>query len=121
LGHEALSDKHVVDAFQQIQDDDLTSFVDKDGEVVAEWPTRIILKTDWEQLTVGNQAFWTALRAYRLEHYPRNWQRWTPEEESDLRKQYEEGMAVTEIAKVHERSVSAITARLLQMGKVHWT
>ena len=103
-----------------VQDMDLTAFVDKEGEVIAEWPTQLIMKTEWEQPPVRDQDFWSTFRAYRLEHYPRNWQRWTPDEDGDLRDQYEQGLTPMEIATLHERSVSAITAPLLNLGRVHW-
>jgi hypothetical protein len=120
-GQELISDRHVVEAFQLIQDSDLTAFVDQDGEVIAEWPTILIVKTEWKQPSVRDQDFWLSFRTYRLEHSPRNWQRWTPEEDERLRSRYEQGLTSKEIATLHQRSVSAITARLLLLGRVHWT
>ncbi len=44
--------------------------------------------------------------------------RWTPEEEHDLVKAFDGGTTVNELARAHSRSVAAIEARLLKLGKI---
>lgn len=44
--------------------------------------------------------------------------RWTPEEEHDLVKAFDAGTTVSELARAHSRSVAAIEARLLKLGKI---
>jgi len=44
--------------------------------------------------------------------------RWTPEEEHDLAKAFDAGTTVNELARTHSRSIAAIEARLLKLGKI---
>ncbi|MGE5525523.1 MAG: hypothetical protein ACM3SS_17555 [Rhodospirillaceae bacterium] len=44
--------------------------------------------------------------------------RWTPEEEQRLAAGFDAGKRVTELAALHGRSVAAIEARLLKLGKI---
>ncbi len=44
--------------------------------------------------------------------------RWTPEEEQRLAAAFDSGKRVSELAALHGRSVAAIEARLLKLGKI---
>jgi hypothetical protein len=117
-GHELVGDQRSVNASQLIQNTEVTLFVDSEGEVLEEWPTELILKTEWEKSQPESPSFWSVFRANRLEHHPRAWRRWT--EDQDLKNQYDNGLSIVEIAALHERSASAVTAHLLNIGRVHW-
>jgi len=44
--------------------------------------------------------------------------RWTPEEEQRLAAAFDGGKTVSELARLHSRSVAGIEARLLKLGKI---
>ena len=44
--------------------------------------------------------------------------RWTPDEEQRLLQAFDAGTPVTELARAHARSIAAIEARLLKLGKI---
>lgn len=44
--------------------------------------------------------------------------RWTPEEEERLAQGFDAGKTTAELAKLHDRSRTAIEARLLKLGKI---
>jgi hypothetical protein len=45
-------------------------------------------------------------------------QRWTPEEETELKEAFTQGLTIGQLAKKHQRTRGAIQARLAQMGLV---
>lgn len=71
-------------------------------------------------LLAGIEALETAeRRAARRAHLPENVGRtWGDAELANLRRDFESGMAVEEIASAHGRTVKAITARLEKMGLI---
>ncbi|MCK4393629.1 hypothetical protein KAX17_12055 [Candidatus Bipolaricaulota bacterium] len=43
---------------------------------------------------------------------------WTEEEESRLAKRFDEGISIQELAREHQRTIGAIEARLVKLGKI---
>lgn len=48
-------------------------------------------------------------------NYPRAYEKWTPEEDRDLARRFKEGIAISELAKMHQRESRAIEFRLIKM------
>lgn len=51
--------------------------------------------------------------------YPRAYKKWTEREDEQLRSEYEDGLPIPEIAKIHQRKVGAIESRLRKLGIVY--
>jgi phosphatidylserine/phosphatidylglycerophosphate/cardiolipin synthase-like enzyme len=50
---------------------------------------------------------------------PRAGQKWTPEEDEELKKGYQDGFTIAQLANKHQRKYGAIRARLAQLGLVN--
>lgn len=50
--------------------------------------------------------------------YPKAYEKWTSEEDKLLRKEFQEGLTNSEIAKLHQRKSGAIHARLKKLGLI---
>lgn len=57
-------------------------------------------------------------RASKLERFPRNWQRWGPDEDTLLREEHASGLSLEEIARGHGRTPRAIELRLEDLGRI---
>ena len=117
---EFTSDLHRVLAAQLIQDSATSIFIDENGEILSEWPSELVLSTEWQIPEDSATLRWAKFREWRIENHPRAWTKWTEEEKDALRNEYESGLALKEIALLHERSVSAIQAELLKLGTIIW-
>jgi hypothetical protein len=107
------NDWHSFSANGLIHGDGETLFVMGD-DVVESWPTELIRRIEWfpSRPTRGN---WLAEK--RRKH-PRAYQRWTEQEDEQLRKEHSDGVPVAEIAERHERNEAAILARLERLELV---
>lgn len=65
---------------------------------------------------VDRQVQREALIEKARERNPQAFAAWTPEEEGDVRRRYQGGQGVAEIARVHSRSPRAIELRLQRLG-----
>src|SRR5438270_10618006 len=45
--------------------------------------------------------------------------RWTPEEDERLCSEFDAGTSVAEIARIHDRTRGAVTARLVKVGRIN--
>lgn len=60
-----------------------------------------------------------ALKEERASRLPVNAGKpWTPEEDNALLTKFDQGTAIQELAKIHERTLNAINARLVMHGKI---
>jgi len=61
-------------------------------------------------------------KAYSLEeirrHHPRAYEKWTPEEDELLAREYGEGVSLSELAMKHQRKIGAIRSRLNKLGLI---
>jgi DNA-directed RNA polymerase specialized sigma24 family protein len=48
--------------------------------------------------------------------YPKAYDKWTPDEDADLKKKHAQGMSVSELANFFQRRSSAIRSRLAKLG-----
>ncbi len=59
-------------------------------------------------------------KAYNLDEirqkYPKAYERWTPDEDMQLRAKYQEGIGIDDLASYFERQPSAIRSRLAKLG-----
>ena len=132
-----VSNRHVLDAARLLQDATTSSFIDPNGEVVATYPTPLIIDIEWlaplEQRDDQSTRHETsALRSGDRDEselknlapgsvewreavsnlYPRAYKSWTFQEDESLRNEYASGLPVREIAQRHERRVGGITSRI---------
>jgi len=66
----------------------------------------------------GTAKPYTARLAKIKESYPRAYERWTPAEESDLRRMFEAGDSPRCIARALKRQPSALRTRLVKLGLI---
>jgi len=64
----------------------------------------------------GGQIQREAIIEKARERNPKAFAAWTPEEEGDVRRRYQGGQSVPEIARIHRRSPRAIELRLQRLG-----
>lgn len=61
-------------------------------------------------------------KAYSVEeirrHHPRAYEKWTPEEDELLAREYGEGVSISELAMKHQRKIGAIRSRLNKLGLI---
>jgi hypothetical protein len=117
---EFLSTKHWVIAEVMEYDLVTTRFISFEGEVVGEWLCSQVSGISIPQLDAENpvvvaQKSHDYQREIRKQR-PNAWSKWTPEEELQLRAEYEKGLTLDEIADMHHRTPVAISERLLRMG-----
>jgi len=115
-GDDFTSDRHIVLATQVTQDLARTTFVDNNGEVVAEWPTDLIKKIEWSSLEVELHVGSIAWRQKMQARYPKAYEPWSVDEDNSLRAEAAQGLTVKQMVKSHERGAGAIRARLLKLG-----
>jgi len=127
-GEEFVSSRHFVVASQVVQHSDLTEFIDRFGEVVASWKTRDVDHWTWfidvssetppvaEKVVANTSGVGSKewLAKIKLAH-PRAYEPWPPDEDMQLRKEFSDGMAQEEIAKIHQRRKGAISSRLKKL------
>ena len=117
---EFLSTKHWVIAEVMEYDLATTRFISFEGEVVGEWLCSQVSGISIPQLDAENpvvvaQKSHDYQREIRKQR-PNAWSKWTPEEELQLRAEYEKGLTLDEIADMHHRTPVAISERLVRMG-----
>jgi len=115
-GDDFISTRHVVLASQVTQDLDLTTFIENNGEVVAEWPTDQVERLQWTRLEPELHVGSLAWRQKMQSRYPMAYQPWTAEEDDSLRAETAEGLSITQMVLAHERGEGAIRSRLLKLG-----
>jgi hypothetical protein len=117
---EFLSTKHWVIAEVMEYDLATTRFISFEGEVVGEWLCSQVSGISIPQLDAENPVV-VAQKShdYQIEirkQRPNAWSKWTPEEELQLRTEYEKGLTLDEIADMHHRTPVAISERLVRIG-----
>jgi len=118
-GTEFLSTKHWVIA--EVMEYDLlrTRFISFQGEIVGEWLCGDIVGVAIPQLDAETPVVMAQKsHDYQLEikkQRPNAWSKWTPEEEQQLREEYEKGLTLDEIADIHQRTPVAISERLVRL------
>ncbi len=115
-GDDFISTRHVVLASQVTQDLDLTTFIENNGEVVAEWPTEQIERLEWARLEPELHVGSLAWRQKMQSRYPMAYQPWTAEEDASLKGEATNGLTVSQMVQAHQRGAGAIRARLLKLG-----
>lgn len=119
-----ISNRHYVAATWARQDDQETVFVDDAGAVVARWATKLVLSIEWPASPSAGSATssmvpsvgTTAWRHEVQAKYPKAYQRWSKDEEEQLRIEFAEGLTVDEMAQQHERRPGGIMSRLVRLG-----
>ena len=117
---EFLSTKHWVIAEVMEYDLSVAKFISHDGEIVGEWLCSQVSGISIPQLDAENpvvvaQKSHDYQREIRKQR-PNAWSKWTPEEELQLRTEYEKGLTLDEIADKHHRTPVAISERLVRIG-----
>ena len=117
---EFLSTKHWVIAEVMEYDLDTTRFISFEGEVVGEWLCSQVSGISIPQLDAENpvvvaQKSHDYQREIRKQR-PNAWSKWTPDEELQLRTEFEKGLTLDEIADMHHRTPVAISERLVRLG-----
>jgi hypothetical protein len=64
------------------------------------------------------RALSTAADQLKNKHHPAAGARWTDEEDAALCREFDTAMSVPDIAKLHGRTNSAITLRLVKLGRI---
>jgi hypothetical protein len=114
-----VSNLHRYFAHDTIESEDQTILVDAQGEIVNSLPTHQIASIEWEEFP--HQPTFSVLRsAWRFNGWERYQASWTLEETKDLRREFESGLEIAEIAELHKRTWGAIVGRLLQMCDLIW-
>lgn len=118
--HPTVDDRHELRCDWLRHSDDETLFGVGD-EIVEQWPTRRIDVIEWRAEPVADSRGSAGRRPSPQERrlskrVPRLGERWSPEEDDQLRREHAAGMAVPEIAAAHERNEGGISSRLLRLG-----
>jgi hypothetical protein len=113
------SNLHRFFAQEVLESDGQTFLVDAKGEVVITLPTEDILGIDWEEFP--HLPTFSVLRsAWRFNRWERHKADWTAQEYSQLKQELEDGLEVSEIAKLHDRTWSAIAGQIFQKVTLTW-
>ena len=117
---EFLSTKHWVIAEVMEYDLSVAKFISHDGEIVGEWLCSQVSGISIPQLDAENPVV-VAQKSHDYQREvkkqrPNAWSKWTPEEELQLRTEYEKGLTLDEIADKHHRTPVAISERLVRIG-----
>jgi hypothetical protein len=132
-----ISNRHVLEASRLLQDATTSNFVDRNGEIVATYPTPLIIDVEWLATTEQRDDLSTRTvasagrfgepgeldlkdlapgsvewREAVSEIYPRAYKPWTFQEDEDLRREYADGLTIREIALRHERREGGISSRI---------
>jgi hypothetical protein len=103
------------------RDREFTTFIGDGGEIVARWPTDTISKITWvngsDPLNVDMVVGGTGPPS-EVSRVGIAGSRWTPEEEEQLRREFDEKLTVVEIARRHQRSRGAIQNRLVKLDLI---
>jgi hypothetical protein len=91
---------------------DETLFLTGD-EIVERWPTQLVAKIEWFRPGRGDGAY--TLAAKRQSN-PNAYERWTTDEEVQLRLEHAAGLLVADIAAAHGRNQGAVRSRLQRLG-----
>ena len=140
-----VSNRHVVHAARLLQDAATSTFVDSNGEVVATYPTPLVIDVEWKKVHDA-QSEVTRPAATTTQHhssgdrypdeselkklpvgseewrellsqlFPMAYQPWTPEEEDQLREECAAGLSSREIALIHGRRTGGILSRIAHLG-----
>ena len=123
------STRHIVFASKVVQDAKLTTFLDDDGVIYAEWATADIQSIEWRrtglaiqhetslpvrEASVGSVEWRESIK----KRYPRAYLPWSPEEDDNLRAEHAKGLTVGEICANHQRQPGGIRSRLVKLGLV---
>ena len=132
-----ISNRHVIEATRLLQDSTTSTFIDPNGEVVATYPTALIIDVEWlatpeqrddrtTQLTANSPPAPTSDQA-DLKNlapgssewrdavstlYPHAYKPWTFKEDEQLRRECADGLTIREIAQRHERRPGGISSRI---------
>ncbi len=113
------ADRHAVFAERVHQDGNETVFIDAQGEIVARWPTPLIVRVVWPD-PLGTPSSSTEHKpitlAERKRKNPAAYDAWTDEEEGVLLELDNAGRTVGQISKAMGRSPGAIRSRLRRLG-----
>lgn len=139
-----VSNRHVVHAARLLQDAATSTFVDSNGEVVATYPTSLVIDVEWDTVPEAQsqapQSAATTTRYHSLldqypdeselkklpvgseewremlsQLFPMAYQPWTSEEEDQLREECAAGLSHREIALIHGRRIGGITSRIAHL------
>ena len=103
------------------RDREFTTFIGDGGEIVARWPTDTISKITWvngsDPLDVDMAVGGTGPPS-EVSRVGIAGSRWTPEEEEQLRREFDKKLTVAEIARRHQRSRGAIQNRLVKLDLI---
>ena len=119
-GAKYLSTKHWIIAELMEYDLYTARFVTYENEIVAEWPSSEIIGLSIPQLDEETPVVMAQKSLdYQLEikqQRPNAWSKWTPDEEQQLKAEFDAGMSLDEIADIHHRTPVAISERLYRIG-----
>lgn len=123
-GDTFISNRHFLSKGQVVEEGGKLVAVAESGELIAEWPADSVLKVDRVEPREPT-SMWQIIKDWRLSKSPRQGSRWSDEETSMLQSAYESCPDFKNIdwkpfAAAHERSVSAIHAKLLSLGRIHF-
>ena len=115
-----MSDKHWVIAEVLVCDSEAALFIDYNQEVVAQWPTKSIVSISIPTLDPNSPVILAQKSAdYQAQVKAQRsaaWSKWTPTQESELKRLVEEGYNYEEIADIFQRTPRAIYDRLCKLG-----
>lgn len=132
------SNRHIVLANRIVQDSAVTSMIDENGEIVAEWPTPNIERLAWHEPDPPHDASSTDQSQEKLQpdfdvkagvgsvewreqiqrKHDRAYSPWTPDEDEQLREEAKRGKRINEMSRTHGRTHGAIIARLEQHRQI---
>lgn len=81
-------------------------------EIVERWPTELVARIEWFRPGKGQGTY--SLEAKR-ETDPHAYERWTDDEEDQLRSEHAGGLSVAEMAEAHGRNQGAVRSRLQRL------
>ncbi len=116
------SDRHRVHASKIVQDPEITRFIDDDGVIRAEWPTRNVLRIRWIEepspsgLVTPNASEYQARIAAIKEKHPNAYSPWTETSDTELREAVLQGLSVLQISQALQRQPGGIRSRISKLG-----
>lgn len=139
-----VSNRHVVQAARLLQDATTSAFVDSNGEVVATYPTSLVVDVEWDTVPEAqSQAARSSVTTNRHHSpgdqypdeselkelpvgseewrelvsrlFPMAYQPWTSQEDDQLRDECAAGLSHREIALIHGRRIGGIMSRIAHL------
>jgi len=125
------SNRHKVAARWARQDATEATFIDDFGEIVARWPTLLILSIAWPDLAPPGAGRSIAKKPNRTlkpgtlewrdkvkRQFPMAYERWSETEDADLQQEFANGRTVEQMSTHHQRRHGGIMARLVGLGLI---